>query len=553
MKPKKKLIEVALPLEAINKASAREKSIRHGHPSSLHLWWSRKPTATARAVIFAQMIDDPSAHPDIFPTEKAQQKERQRLFRIIENLVLWENTANQKLLQEARDELSKSWRYTCAEHADHLNAKNLFDPQRLPGFHDPFAGGGSIPVEAQRLGMQTYASDLNPVAVVINKAMIEIPPKFSNRKPVNPKALKDKELFTKTWKGAEGIAEDVRYYGKWMRDEAEKRIGNLFPKVNVTPGLVRLRPELKKYLGQKLIVIAWLWAGTVKSPNPAFRKVDVPLASTFMLSTKVGKEAYVEPVIENGNYYFTVKLGKPKDVEGAKNGTKLARANFSCIMSGAPISGDYIKAEAKAGRKGAKLMAIVAECGRGRIYLPPTDEMEVVARQAKPGWKPEGRLVEDGRAFTPTLYGMLNWSDLFTPRQLVALTNLSDLVQEARVQIKRDAVVGMGDDGQALRAGGVMATAYADAVSVYLALGVSKLTDYNGSLVQWSRSRDQAVHVFGRQALPMVWDYVEINPFAGAAGDLTTSLDGICRTIEGCDAAGLGEAVMADAQNQTIS
>jgi len=309
---KKKLIEVALPLDAINKASVREKSIRHGHPSTLHLWWARRPLAVARAVIFAQMVDDPSAHPDLFPTEKKQEKERQRLFRIIEDLVLWENTTNETVLQQARDEIWQSWRYTCAENADHPRAKELFDRHKLPAFHDPFAGGGALPLEAQRLGLEAYASDLNPVAVLINKAMIEIPPKFAGKPPVNPDyqtlspggrgqgeggSRGQQNLLAREWRGAEGLAEDVRYYGKWMRDEAEKRIGHLYPKIEITAEMAKERPDLKKYVGQKLTVIAWLWARTVKSPNPAFAGVDVPLAATFMLSTKAGKEAYVEPIL----------------------------------------------------------------------------------------------------------------------------------------------------------------------------------------------------------------------------------------------------------------
>ncbi len=287
MKTAKKLIEVALPLDAINKASAREKSIRHGHPSTLHLWWARRPLAAARAVIFAQMVDDPSAHPDLFPTEKKQEKERQRLFRIIEDLVLWENTTNEKVLQAARDEIWQSWRYTCAENADHPRAKELFDRHKLPAFHDPFAGGGALPLEAQRLGLEAYASDLNPVAVLINKAMIEIPPKFAGKPPVNPES-RESTGHSGSWKGAQGLAEDVRYYGKRMRDEAEKRIGHLYPKIEVTAEMAKERPDLKPYVGKSLTVIAWLWARTVKSPNPAFSQVDVPRASTFMLSTKEG-------------------------------------------------------------------------------------------------------------------------------------------------------------------------------------------------------------------------------------------------------------------------
>jgi len=373
---RKKLIEVALPLDAINKASAREKSIRHGHPSTLHLWWARRPLATARAVIFAQMVDDPSSHPDIFRTEQAQEKERQRLFKIIEDLVQWENTTNEEVLERARAEIWQSWRAACADYAEHPRAKELFDRNKLSAFHDPFAGGGALPLEAQRLGLESYASDLNPVAVLITKAMIEIPPKFAGKPPVNPKARSEKSLDPRQWRGAQGLAEDVRYYGQWMRDEAEKRIGYLYPKVEITAEMAKERSDLKPLVGQKLTVIAWLWARTVKSPNPAFAQVDVPLASTFLLSPMLGKEAYVEPVIENGGYRFTVKVGKPKDVDTAKNGTKLARANFRCLMSGAPISGDYIKSEGQAGRMGARLMAIVAKGQRGRIYLSPTSEHE---------------------------------------------------------------------------------------------------------------------------------------------------------------------------------
>ncbi len=489
----KKLIEVALPLEAINTASAREKSIRHGHPSTLHLWWARRPLAAARAVIFAQMVDDPSAWPDLFPTERAQAKERARLFRIIEELVKWENTTNETVLQQARDEIWQSWRRACAENADHPRAQELFDRYRLPAFHDPFAGGGSLPLEAQRLGLEAYASDLNPVAVLINKAMIEIPPKFASRPPVNPDAQSELARGGQ-WNGTgtQGLAADVRYYGKWMRDAAEKRIGHLYPKVTVTADMAQDRPDLKPLVGQNLTVIAWLWARTVKSPNPAFADVDVPLVSTFMLSTKPGKEAYVEPILENvvaaapsrgdlvgraqlmagkPGYRFTVKVGKPTDAEAAKNGTKLARgANFRCLMSGAPIPSRHIYTEAKAGRMNARLMAIVAEGTRGRVYLAPTPEHEAAASIATPEWKPDVAMPDNPRWFSPPLYGLITYGDLFTDRQLVALTTFSDLVGEAMARIRRDGTaVGLPDDAKPLRDGGTCATAYAEAIGVYLA------------------------------------------------------------------------------------
>lgn len=573
MTHKKKLIEVALPLDAINKASAREKSIRHRHPSTLHLWWARRPLAAARAVIFAQMVDDPSANPDLFPTEKAQEKERQRLFRIIEDLVLWENTTNEKVLQQARDEIWQSWRYTCAENADHPRAKELFDRHKLPAFHDPFAGGGSLPLEAQRLGLEAYASDLNPVAVLINKAMIEIPPKFAGRPPVSltrrrgergePYQQKLSSLRASAsprenpaWPDATGLAEDVRYYGKWMRDEAEKRIGHLYPKVEVTTEMAKERPDLKKYVGRKLTVIAWLWARTVKSPNPAFANVDVPLASTFMLSTKAGKEAYVEPVIDGNGYRFTVKVGKPKDLEAVKRGTKLGSSgsSFFCLMSGTPMPFDYLRPEGKAGRMGARLMAIVAEGERGRVYLPPTKAMEAVAREAKPVDVPETEIPKKALGFRIQEYGMTRWCDLFTPRQIVALTTFSDLVGEAMEHIRHDALAaGLPDDAKPLRDGGAGVTAYAEAIGVFLALAVDKVADRNSSVCAWASLREHARNTFGRQALPMVWDFAESNPLSDSSGNYDGGIASIRLALEGLQPLTSGISVQSDAANQSLS
>ncbi len=560
MHSKKKLIEVALPLEAINIASAREKSIRHGHPSTLHLWWARRPLAAARAVIFAQMVDDPSAHPDIFPTEKKQEKERQRLFRIIEDLVKWENTTNEKVLQQARDEIWQSWRYTCAENADHPRAKELFDRYKLPAFHDPFAGGGALPLEAQRLGLESYASDLNPVAVLINKAMIEIPPKFAGKQPVNPE-WQQKSLAGKMgreWKGAQGLAEDVRYYGQWMRDEAEKRIGHLYPKIEVMAEMAEERSDLKKYVGRKLTVIAWLWARTVKSPNPAFANVDVPLASTFMLSTKPGKEAYVDPVIEDGGYRFTVKVGKPKDTDGAKLGTAAGkRAAFRCLMSDTPITYDYIREKGKAGRMGVKLMTIVAEGDRGRVYLSPTPEMESVALTAQPIWRPDTPLHGKCRVNVSN-YGLDVYGDLFTSRQLVALNTFADLVQEACERVKNDAILtGLHDDSQPLAEMGAGATAYADAVAVYLAFILSKLIDINNSLAPWGHIQECPLHLFSRQAVPMAWDFSEANPLSTSSGSWVVVSGGIQKgmapTVINADSNRPGFALNLDAARQNCS
>ncbi len=552
---KKKLIEVALPLEAINKASAREKSIRHGHPSTLHLWWARRPLATARAVIFAQMVDDPSTHTDLFPTEKAQEKERQRLFRVIEELVKWENTTNEAVLQAAREEIWQSWRRTCAENADHPRAKELFDRHKLPGFHDPFAGGGALPLEAQRLGLETWASDLNPVAVLINKAMIEIPPRFTGRPPVNPESRKESSLLGREWKSAQGLAEDARYYGQWMREEAEKRIGHLYPRVAVTAEMAKDRPDLKPYVGRKLTVIAWLWARTVKSPNPAFADVDVPLASTFVLSTKPGKQSWVEPVVEGHGYRFTVRVGKPK--AEAKNGTKLARgANFRCLVSGTPIAGDYIKAEGRARRMGARLMAIVAEGDRGRVYLAPTMEHAAVAQSAKPEWKPETALAPDPRALWTPAYGLTTYGDLFTDRQLVALTTFSDLVGEAMGRARRHGLnAGLSDDDKPLREHGTGATAYSEAIAVYLACGISRSADFWSSLCIWANQpkNELVAHLFGRQAIPMAWDFAEANPFSESGGNFEKNIAYVAKGIEFLPGSALGVAQQLDASRNATS
>jgi putative DNA methylase len=603
VRTRKKLIEVALPLEAINKASAREKSIRHGHPSTLHLWWARRPLAAARAVIFSQMVDDPSEYLDVLRTDarlkrkaettlKARMKvweearaladrargttltiaepgpaptlddvladlERQRLFKVIEDLVLWENTTNETVLQAARDEIWQSWRRTCAENADHPRAKELFDRHKLPAFHDPFAGGGALPLEAQRLGLESYASDLNPVAVLINKAMIEIPPKFGGQPPVNPASRENDRHKLTEWRGAQGLAEDVRYYGKWMRDEAERRIGHLYPKIEVTAEMVKERPDLKPYTGQELKVIAWLWARTVKSPNPAFAQVDVPLASTFMLSTKVGKEAFVDPVIENGGYRFVVKVGKPRDAERARKGTKSAGSHsaFLCLMSGTPMPFEYLREEARAKRMGARLMAAVADGENGRVYLAPTREMEAVARDVEPEWRPDVEICHWPGRTNVVEYGLTKFGDLFTPRQLTALTTFSDLVQEARARVTADTIAGgLTEVGKVLGGAGAGEATYAEAVALYLTFAVSKAADRSTSLCVWEQKMDRMRGTFGRQALPMTWDYVETNPLAGAGGDIYGTTHSVCEVLDKfVGEPWVGKAYQSDAQTQDIS
>ena len=567
IKTPKKLIEVALPLDAINEAAAREKSIRHGHPSTLHLWWARRPLAAARAVIFAQMVNDPGYERALgrgVNKEKAQ-AERERLFKIIEDLVQWENTNNEEVLERAREAIWQSWRETCALNKNHPQAAELFDPDKLPGFHDPFAGGGAIPLEAQRLGLESYASDLNPVAVTINKAMIEIPPRFAGKPPVGPLPPGEHQRrLHDDWRGARGLAEDVRRYGAWMREQAEARIGHLYPPVEITPELAAGRPDLAPLVGQRLTVIAWLWARTVKSPNPAFSHVEVPLASTFVLSSKPGKEAYVLPVVEGDRYHFTVKVRgaagfDEAEYARAKHGTKLARgANFRCVLSDSPIEPKHIYTEANAGRMGARLMAIVAEGARGRVYLAPTEEQESIARQEQPEWRPEVAMPENPRWFSPPLYGLKTYGDLFTHRQLVALTTFSDLVGEAIERCRQDALAaGLADDGIPLDQGGRGALAYAQAVGVYLAFALDKMADLGNSLCRWEPIAQCPRQLFGRQAIPMVWDFAEGNVLGSSSGAWEVFVDGVYKAfVKAFDSVPswfFGNAVQADAQTQTIS
>jgi len=558
-KAPKKLIEVALPLDAINEAAGREKSIRHGHPSTLHLWWARRPLAAARAVLFAQMVNDPGYQQGGgfrygVNKEKAA-LERERLFKIIEDLVQWENTNNEAVLERARAEIQRSWRETCELNKNHPQAAELFNPNKLPGFHDPFAGGGAIPLEAQRLGLESYASDLNPVAVTINKAMIEVPPRFAGRAPVGPLPPGEKQAkLHEDWRGARGLAEDVRLYGEWMRAEAEKRIGHLYPKITVTAEMAAERADLRPLVGQSLTVIAWLWARTVRSPNPAFSHADVPLASTFVLSSKEGKEVYVEPVVQDGRYRFAVRVGTP--TEAAKSGTKAngRGANFQCVLSNAPIGGDYIKAEGQAGRMRARLMAVVAEGARGRIYLPPTDEHETAAANAAPTWHPAGDVPARLTGGTCVPYGMTKWGDLFTRRQLVALTTFSDLVQETVGKVKADALAaGFSDDDRGLAAGGHGARAYAEAVGVYLEFATDKVSDRNSNLCAWASLREHARNTFGRQSLPMTWDFAESNPLSDSSGNFEGGIKSIVDALAGLAPAAQGEAEQADAQGQSLS
>jgi putative DNA methylase len=521
---KKKLIEIAIPLEAINVAASKEKAIRHGHPSTLHLWWSRKPLAACRAVLFAQLVDDPSSNPEEFSTHEAQEVERKRLFGIIEDLVKWENTTNEEVLERARAEIRKS----CGD--------------KLPPVYDPFSGGGSIPLEAQRLGLPAYGSDLNPVAVMIGKAMIEIPTKFSAREPIHP-GIKERNHY----RHVEGLAEDVRHYGEWIRDRAFERIGHLYPKVDLP----------KEYGGGDASVIAWIWSRTVPSPDPAFSEIPVPIASNFVLSAKPGQEVWIEPVVDKVAKTIVYRIrneGTAAELQQAKQGTKAGRgANFRCILSGSAITMDHVRSAAKNGQLGSKLMAIVAEHGSGRIFLEANKTHEHAANQISSDLRPTMLLSPDRRAFTPPDYGMLQYGDLFTERQLVLLNTLSELVHEARKQIENDTIAAGGSNDQVrLSEGGTGARAYAEAVSVYLGFGVSRLSDIQNALCRWEPSKTQVRNLFGRQAIPMLWEFGENNAFANAAGDFRTSLGSIIKVLERLTPMGFSQIVVADAKNASL-
>ena len=477
-------------------------------------------------MIFAQLVNDPGYQQGggfkYGKNKKEAAEERKRLFRIIEELVLWENTTNERVLEEARAEIRRSWREVCELNRDHPEAAELFNPEKMPGLHDPFAGGGSIPLEAQRLGLEAFASDLNPVAVLINKAMIEIPPKFAGVRPVEPlppgESASDPRLRGE-WPGATGLAEDVRRYGAWMRQEAQKRIGHLYPPVEITTEMARDRPDLSPYVGKKLTVIAWLWARTVKSPNPAFAHVNVPLATSYWLSNKAGKEAYVEPVIEGDTYRFIVKVGTPIDPEITKRGTSAGKWNaFRCLISNAPVTYDYIRGEGLEGHLGTRLMAVIAEGVRGRVYISPTPAMEESARKAVTGWSPELEINYHPRDIKTQNYGLTKYGDLFTQRQLTALNTFTDLAIEARERAFKDALsAGMADDGCGLTNGGIGASAYAEAIGVYLAFTIDRLVDYGSSLATWKASGQQVMQTFKRQAIPMTWDFPESNLLADSA------------------------------------
>jgi len=520
----KKLIEVALPLPEINDASAYDKMPGIGpHPKGIHHWWARLPLPVSRAVLFASVVDDPSSHPEKFPTEEAQEKERERLFGIIRKMMQPQLHKHPEVYAEARAEMLK------------------YCDGKLPPLLDPFAGGGSIPLEAARLGMEAYAGDINPVAVLLCKCYLELVPRWADWPPVNPEDRR-KIGGKHGWRGSTGLAADVRYYGRVILERARERAGHFYPPVKVTAEMAAEHPHLKPYVGKELPVIAWIWARTVPSPNPAARGVHVPLMSTFWLSSKKGSEAWLEPVVDRaaGAWRFRVRTGAPPDREAVRAGTKTGRAMFRCLLTGDPIPDDYIRSEAKAGRLSARLVAIVAEGQRGRVYLPSVEEHERIGGADLANWRPAEPVTNPCHDVDRLpMYGMPTWADAFTPRQLTAMVTLSDLVREVRADVRRDALAAGLSDGEA--------DAYTTAVTTFLALALDRCADFNNSLCGWTPSNQKVMHLFGRQAIPMVWDFAEANLLGDSVGGWSTCSDYVAKCIETTAASQDGHARPIDA------
>lgn len=512
---RKKLIEVDLPLDAINKESAREKSIRHGHPSTLHLWWARRPLAACRAVIFASLVDDPSSCQEEFPTESEQRAERNRLHDIISDMVKWESTDESttegvKIRDEARYEIARSVARSRKESApdkdDPEAVLRYLRDNALP-IYDPFAGGGSIPLEAQRLGLRAVASDLNPVAVLINKALIELPPKFAGKPPVNPDADpmgmtvgKGKQAMKVPWRGAAGLADDIRYYGKWMRERAYERIGHLYPKAKL--------PD-----GTEATVIAWIYARTVPCQNPACGIV-MPLIKQFQLSKTRGNEHWMRPVVdrEAGRVEFVVQ----DNLEGVPESGTVNRNGATCVSCNTTAPLAYVREQARAGKMDDQMIAMVVEGDRRRVFLSPMNEHIQAANDARPGWRPSGRLPDRALGFAVQTYGFTEWHQLFTERQLTGITTFSDLISEVRTLIHAN-----GADA-----------VYANVLSTYFALVIGRNTSACSKFTRWANVGDFVANVFSRQAIPMIWDFAEPNPFSTSTRNWTDQLEWVAEVIE---------------------
>ena len=524
VKRRKKLIEVAIPLEAINAACAHDKAIRRGHPRNIHYWFAPRPLAAAMATIFCQCVDDPSAVPEEFPTIQVQETERLRLFRVISRALEWENHTNAAILKEARDEIKKSWIRCCSDNESHPDAETLFDPDNMPPLHDAFAGGGAIPIEAQALGLNTLASDLNPVAVLINKALIEVPPKFADTQSVNDSSIDTR--LAGLGDQANGLCEDILHYGEALLSRVTEKIGSHYQPVTITPDIIASRPDLSRYLGRELPCVAWIWARTVTSPDPAFAECPVPLASTFVLTSNPQSESWIEPVIVGANYKLNVNKGKPPSSFTWKTGTKTNGANFKCLLSGTPITAKYIRQEAQKGRLASQMIAVVLQGERERIYITPPANQVNLALSAKPAWEPDTPFLQDALGFRVGNYGMTRWSDLYTKRQSMALTALCDELSSLEELIS-------GDIASGIQAGRLNESSwpqdrqaeYSKAIRLYLAIAISKTSNRSSSLCTFKSGVQCPGDVFSRQTLSMTWDFCEANVLSGPSGSFQSMVE----------------------------
>jgi putative DNA methylase len=477
----KKLIEVSLPLDIINDASAYDKMPGIGaHPKGIHHWWARLPLPSARAILFASLVDDPSEHPDKFPTESEQEVERNRLFDIIRDLTRKKIHLKGEVFERAYQEILAS-----------------ADGNKVPTVHDPFSGGGSIPLEGLRLGLNVFASDLNPIPVLINKAMLEVIPKYWNKPPINQKAIVEKSKLG--WTNVVGFCNDILHYGNVVLENSKNKLQNYYP-TYITPN----KEEYK--------VVAWLWSRTIRCPNPACG-CQLPLIRSFQLSKKEKNKVFAEPIIERGKQNVITGY-EIKEGEATLKKT-VSRSGAVCVCCGDAVPLTYIRNEGKENRIGFQMFGVVAEGRRRKVYLPPLPIHESVVKNIPESWSPDYVLPLKHRNFQTPAYGMKTVGSLFTKRQLYSLNTFVEEVCEIRNQIIAD---GGSED-------------YANDIQLFLSFAIDRCADFNNSLTRWSASNEKTMNLFGRQAIPMIWDFGEVNLLENVVGGWQTCLEYIVQCV----------------------
>jgi adenine-specific DNA methylase len=474
----KRLIEVDFPLKEVSEESIKEKNIRHGHISTLHIWWARRPLAASRATIYAALTSAPKNYDDV-----------RKKFEFIAELSKWENSLNQRLIENASREIREHFGGT------------------TPRVLDCFAGGGAIPLEALRLGCETYALEYNPVAILILKATLEYPQKFGKGKTT---------VKTELCSVSNPLIEDVKKWGQWVLEEAWKEIGKFYPSYN----------------GNNLV--CYLWARTVKCQNPSCG-VEIPLMRQFWLSKKKSQEIALKMFVnkERKTIDFRVVRGKDMASYDPSQGTT-RRATVLCPICGAGIDDKTLRREAKEGRMNQRLIAVVIDSPdrRGKEFKVVKDEDVRTFKEAEQylnekikNWQwdfdplPDEPLPPVGTlGFRINRYGMNKWKDLFNNRQKLALITFVEKVRLAHEKMTKE---GYDPD-------------YAKAVLAYLAIAVDRLASFNSTLALWVSEGGFIANTFTRQALPMIWDYAELNPFSGATGGWHSAMDWILRVIQHC-------------------